>query len=236
MSLTPPRRVEPELLDELGANDPRAQRSRNDLRRINRAMSALAVLKHALDGATSGSPPNTIVELGAGDGSLMLRLARERAAHWPGVHVTLLDRLDLIAPGTIDSLRNLGWTPDVLAMDVFDWLAGPDVTRRDVIFANLFMHHFSTAPLKRVLAGIAQRSRVFFCCEPRRSALPLAASYLIGLLGAGPVTRKDAVSSVHAGFRGQELSELWPNRSAWVLHESSAGLFSHGFLAIRKDS
>lgn len=236
MSLTLPRRVEPELLDMLGADDPRAQRSRDDLRRINRAMSALSVLKHALDGAISGSPPRTIVELGAGDGSLMLRLARGRAAHWPGVHVTLLDRLDLISPATIHALRNLGWTPNVLAMDVFDWLAGPDISRRDVIFANLFLHHFSTALLQRVLAGIAQRCRVFFCCEPRRSAIPLAGSHLIGLLGAGPVTRKDAVSSVHAGFRGQELSELWPSRSGWVLQERSAGLFSHGFLAIRKDS
>jgi hypothetical protein len=236
MDLSLPRRVEPELLDDLGADDPRAQRSRDDLRRIHRAMAALSVLKRALDGATSGSPPHTILELGAGDGSLMLRLAQRRAARWPGVNVTLLDRLDLVTPRTLDALRNLGWTPSVVAMDVFDWLAGPDATRRDVVFANLFIHHFSAEPLARLLAGIEQRSRIFFCCEPRRSALPLAGSHLIGLLGAGPVTRKDAVSSVHAGFRGHELSELWPNKSAWVLHENSAGLFSHGFLAIRKSS
>jgi hypothetical protein len=233
MDLSLPRRVEPELLDDLGADDPRAQRSRNDLRRVHRAMATLSVLTGALDSATSDSPPHTLVELGAGDGSLMLRLAQRRAARWPGVNVTLLDRLDLIAPRTLDALRNLGWTPRVLAMDVFDWLAGPDGTRHDVVLANLFIHHFSTEPLARLLAGIEQRSRVFFCCEPRRSTLPLAASHLIGLLGAGPVTRKDAVSSVHAGFRGRELSALWPNRAEWVLHENSEGPFGHGFLAIR---
>lgn len=236
MDLSLPRRVEPELLDELGADDPRAQRSRVDLRRIHRAMATLSLLKRALDSATSGSPPHTLVELGAGDGSLMLRLARRRAARWPGVDVTLLDRLDLTTPRTLDALRNLGWIPSVVAMDVFDWLARPDGTRRDVVFANLFIHHFSAEPLARLLAGIERRCRVFFCCEPRRSALPLAGSHLIGLLGAGPVTRKDAVSSVHAGFRGHELSELWPNQSAWVLHEHPAGLFSHAFLAIRKSS
>ena len=101
--------------------------------------------------------------------------------------------------------------------DVFDWLARPFAARLDVVFANLFIHHFSAEPLARLLAGIEQRSRVFFCCEPRRSALPLLGSHLIGLLGAGPVTRKDAVSSVHAGFRGHELSDLWPNKSAWVV-------------------
>ena len=234
MDLSLPRRVEPELLDHLGAHDPRAQRSRNDLRRLHRALATLTVLERALDRATSGSPPKTIVELGAGDGSLMLRLAHRRAARWPGVHVTLLDRLNLVAPRTLDAVRNLGWTPRVLAMDVFDWLAGADANLADVIFANLFIHHFSTEPLARMLAGIEQRCRVFFCCEPRRSALPLAGSYLVGLLGAGPVTRKDAVSSVHAGFRGHELSALWPNQSAWFLHENSAGPFSHGFLAIRR--
>ena len=236
MDLSLPRRVEPELLDDLAADDPRAQRCRDDLRRIHRAMAALSVLRRALDRATSDSRPHAILELGAGDGSLMLRLAQRRAARWPGVNVTLLDRLELIAPRTLDALRNLGWKPSVVAMDVFDWLARPDATRRDIVFANLFIHHFSAEPLARLLAGIEQRCRVFFCCEPRRAALPLAGSHLIGLLGAGPVTRKDAVSSVHAGFRGQELSELWPNKSAWVLHEFSAGLFSHGFLAIRKSS
>jgi hypothetical protein len=119
---------------------------------------------------------------------------------------------------------------------VFEWLASPDGSRPDVVFANLFIHHFSAEPLARLLAGIEQRCRVFFCCEPRRSTLPLAGSHLIGLLGAGPVTRRDAVSSVHAGFRGHELSDLWPNKSDWVLQERSAGLFSHGFLAIHKSN
>ncbi len=233
MDLNLPRRVVPELLDDLAPGDPRAQRSRADLRRLHLAMASLSVLKRALDDATSESPPRTIAELGAGDGSVMLRLAQRRAARWPGVHVTLVDRQDLIVPRTLVALRNFGWAPSVVAMDVFDWLAKPDAERWDVVFATLFIHHFSGESLARLLAGIEQRSRVFFCCEPRRSALPLVGSHLVGLLGAGPVTRKDAVSSVHAGFRGGELSELWPNKSAWLLRESSAGLFSHGFLAIR---
>jgi hypothetical protein len=64
MDLSLPRRVEPELLDDLAVDDPRAQRSRDDLRRIHRALATLSVLKRALDSATSGSPPHTIVELG----------------------------------------------------------------------------------------------------------------------------------------------------------------------------
>ena len=146
-----------------------------------------------------------------------------------GIH----DRLDLIDAQTLGDLRDIGWTPNVVAMDVFEWLARPAAARWDIVFATLFMHHFSPDALARLLADIAARSRIFFCCEPRRSALPLAASHLVGLLGAGPVMRQDAVFSVHAGFRAQELSALWPDQRAWQLREYRAGLFSHGLLATR---
>jgi hypothetical protein len=235
MDLSLPRRVEPELLDGLAAEDPRAQRSREDLRRIHRAMATLPIVQRALDRGTKGFVPRTLLELGAGDGSLMLRLALRRASQWPGVRVTLLDRLDLVAGQTLHDMREIGWTPRVVAMDVFDWLAQRDDSRWDAVVANLFVHHFSSGELPRLLAGIAARTGLFLCCEPRRSALALAGSHVIGLLGAGPVTRQDAVSSVHAGFRAQELSDLWPDRQDWVVEEYPAGLFSHCFLAFRKE-
>lgn len=235
MNFSLPRRVEHELLDALAADDPRAQRSRADLRRIHRAMATLPILLRALDRGTRGVVPRSMLELGAGDGSLMLRVARQRARHWADVHVTLLDRLNLVAPRTLDGLREVGWTPSVIAMDVFDWLAGRDRTQWDVIVANLFVHHFSSAELARLLAGIAARTRLFVCCEPRRAFVALAGSHMIGLLGAGPVTRRDAVSSVHAGFRTQELSERWPGRQDWVVDEYPAGLFSHCFIARQKE-
>jgi hypothetical protein len=235
VDLSLPRCVEPELLDSLAADDPRAQRSRADLRRIHRAMATLSIAERALDRGTAGFRPRTLLELGAGDGSLMLRLAQRRAARWPGVAVTLLDRLNVVSPQTSDGLRQVGWTPNVVAADAFAWLARPDATRWDVVVAHLFIHHFSSGDLPRLFAGIAARSRVFLCCEPRRSTLPLTGSRLLGLLGAGAVTRQDAVSSVRAGFRAHELSGLWPDPRDWKLHEYPAGLFSHCFLAIRKE-
>ncbi len=229
------RRVEPELLDVLAAEDPQALRSRKDLRRIHRAMATLSIVQRALDRGTAGCVPRTLLELGAGDGSQMLRLARKRADSWPGADVTLLDRLNLVEPQTLKAIHKLGWIPHVLALDIFKWLEGHDDSRTDLVVANLFMHHFSSNELARIMVGIAARCRIFLCCEPRRSALPLVGSHCIGLLGAGPVTRQDAVSSVHAGFQGKELSELWPNPQDWILHEYPAGLFSHCFLAMRKE-
>ena len=54
-----PRRVTPEILDELPASDPRARRSRADLRRINRIMASVTWLKRGLRAAsaTRGSAP-----------------------------------------------------------------------------------------------------------------------------------------------------------------------------------
>jgi hypothetical protein len=227
------RRVEPELLDGLAAEDPRARRSRDDLRRIHFAMATLRIARRALDRGSAGMQPRTLLELGAGDGSLLLRLAHRKAAAWPALQVTLLDRLNLVSDATLGEFRALGWVPRVVVDDVFDWLAKTRDTQWDILFANLFMHHFSSIELQRLLAWIGARSRMFFCCEPRRAALPLAASHLVGLIGAGPVTRRDAVLSVHAGFRAQELSGLWPDSPDFILSEYPAGLFSHCFLARR---
>ena len=184
MDLSLPRRVEPELLDGLAAEDPRARRSRNDLQRIHRAMATLPIVQRALIVARRHSRPHSLIELGAGDGSLMLRLARRRAARWPDVRVTLLDRLNLVACATQDGLRQVGWNPASRQWMCSTGWQTPDDTRWDVVFASLFMHHFSSSELVRLLRGIAARTQVFLCCEPRRSALPLAGS-MIGLMGAG---------------------------------------------------
>jgi hypothetical protein len=85
-----------------------------------------------------------------------------------------------------------------------------------------------------LLAAVAARTDRFFACEPKRSWLPLVGSHLVGAIGANAVTREDAVLSVHAGFRDQEITAMWPRaRNTWRTHESAAGMFSHCFSAQR---
>lgn len=227
------RSVQPETLDHLVENDPRAIRSRADLRRINRVMGTRGIVLRALRNAVAA--PRRIIELGAGDGTLMLGLARQLAAQWPAVQLTLLDRQHLVTARTIDALRDLGWQVEILTVDVQAWLTQPAPhLRYDLVMANLFIHHFDDAQLTPMLAAIAARTNVFFACEPRRAWLPLSGSHLVAFLGANAVTREDAVLSVRAGFAGDELSAHWPpEHRSWRLHEYAAGLFSHCFLAIR---
>lgn len=227
-----PRRVAPELLDELDPNDPRARRSRRDLRLINRIMRHGALLTSALDTIVQGSSPR-LVELGAGDGTLLLRIARHRAHRWPKAAVTLLDCHPTVTPTTLAELRALGWAVEVVAADALDWLENAPHERDVVLFANLFVHHFEGERLARLLTGIEGVARAFACCEPRRAAVALAGSRLLWAIGCNDVTRHDAVVSVHAGFREHELTEVWSPAGGWHLAETSAGAFSHLFVARR---
>jgi hypothetical protein len=228
-----PRRVEPEMLDHLPETDLRAIRARGDLRRINRVMAARTILSRGIDAATRGRPPRHIVELGAGDGTLLLRVAQRRAANWPGVEATLVDRQDLVSADTRESFAALGWKLRVVTRDVFDWLEETPAVPHGLLFANLFLHHFAGHRLERLLLGIAARCTAFVACEPRRAATALLGSHLVGLLGCNAVTRNDAVLSVRAGFRDAELTTAWPAARGWEIDEYRAGLFSHCFLAKR---
>jgi hypothetical protein len=228
-----PRRVEPEMLDHLAQTDPAAIRARRDLRRINWAMAAPSILCRGIDAATRGRPPRRIVELGAGDGTLLLRVARRRAAKWPGVEATVVDRQDLVSSNTRAGFAKLGWKLRVNTRDVFDWLDETPPVSHDLLIANLFLHHFAGDALARLLAGIAARSTAFVACEPRRAAASVIGSHLVGLLGCNAVSRNDAVVSVRAGFRDAELTAVWPRSGSWHIEEHPAGLFTHRFLANR---
>jgi methyltransferase family protein len=223
-----PRRLETELLDVLPADDPAAVRSRRDLRLLNAVMLhpgilARRMLRHAVD------TPRRIIELGAGDGSLMLRLSRRLARHWPGVAIVLVDQKDAVPSETRKAIAKLGWRENQVTQDVFDFLAKAESA--DIVIANLFLHHFQASQISDVFTRCAKLAPLFIALEPRRAVLPLLGSRLIWLLGCNHVSRHDAVASVRAGFRDRELSALWPDQRAWSLHEGSAGLWTHYFAA-----
>jgi hypothetical protein len=240
-----PRTVAAEALDGLAADDPAAIRSRRDLRRVHRVMGTARIVRRAwkdLPLPSRKSGPLQVLELGAGDGTLMLGVARALAPQWSAVELTLLDRQALMDRDTGAQYAQVGWNAMTAVTDVGDWARGSAdslrqhtaTSRWDVIVANLFMHHFESAQLAGLLAAIAGRAECFIACEPSRDWRALMGSHLIGVLGVNAVTRNDAVLSVRAGFRGTELTALWPGRGAgWQIREVRAGPFSHCFRAMR---
>lgn len=252
-----PRIVQPEWLDRLSPDDPRAIASRADLRRINRLMGhpskiSRLVLEHIESQAWRGRRLR-IADMGGGDGTLLLRLARDWSRRGILADADILDTRAAVRRETTDSFCQLGWSLHVKNVDALDcarsWLrpqqAGDNsatipnnLQSYDIILSNLFLHHFIDGDLAELLAGIAVATRLFIACEPRRSPLGLWAVRALRLIGCTAVTLHDAKASVYAGFTGEELSHLWPGASfsssslSWRLTEGRE-LFSHYFVATR---
>ena len=220
------RIVQPEILDTLSPADPRAIRSRRDLRRVNSWMRNHSIMASALKEKFSDAPKQ-ITELGAGDGNFLLGLAKKLSSCWPNTKVTLLDLQKNVSDETLAAFSKLGWRAEAVIADVFDWPQSSE----EIVIANLFLHHFENERLAELLRIISKRAKLFVAIEPRRSPLPLFFSRLLWAIGCNDVTRHDATVSVWAGFSDEELSSLWPDKNNWRLTERRAGLFSHLFIA-----
>jgi hypothetical protein len=81
----------------------------------------------------------------------------------------------------------------------------------------------------------ARSARVVIALEPRREWWTYAYSHLLWMNGSGPITRHDGPVSIRAGFADRELSALWPDNGGWQLVERPVSLFTHLFIARRKD-
>ena len=181
------RRVEPEILDTLATDDPEAIRSRRDLRVINFIMGnrrwIMAQIRQRRDLAASG-----IVELGAGRGDLLVKLAQ----FGPATGIDLTPR------------------PTTLSSDI-RWIEG-DVLNQvgrvsgGVLVANLFLHHFEPPALRR-LGELAQAFKMLIFCEPHRHEHALWKADRLNPL-VGKTTRHDMPVSIRAGFEPGELAEL----------------------------
>jgi hypothetical protein len=223
------RIVQPEILDTLPPDNPRAVRSRRDLCRVNDWMRNHAIMAGALQQVLHLRAPGQITELGAGDGIFFLRVAQKISARWPDVTATLIDLQRNVTQETFVDIATLGWRAEAVVADVFDWLKTSDT--REIVIANLFIHHFEDVRVAELLRLVSEHAKFFIAIEPRRAAWPLFCSRLLWAIGCNNVTRHDAVVSVHAGFSGLELSALWPDKQNWELAEHRAGIFSHIFIA-----
>ena len=192
----------PEILDSLDPADPRAIRSRRDLRWIDLYLGNSRWMVSRL--RTKTPVPSRILEIGAGEGGL----CRKINAALPSSTVTGLDLLRRPAnlPGDI------GW----VGGDFFQTLPG---TGGDACVGSLILHHFPD-PALRELGGCLRAFRTLAFCEPLRARLPLVFSALSSPF-VGEVTRHDMPVSIRAGFRPGELPALLGlDPKIWKITES----------------
>jgi len=228
------RQVTPEWLDALPAHDPRAAQSRRDIERLNAWMKHDRILAAALAAAIPDPQTPRLVELGAGGGGSLLRVARRLRGRWTHAEATLVDCAAVFEQRSRAEFAALGWRVHAVTNDALAWLREASAAEAEIVVTNLFLHQFATEQVREFFFHAARLARVVVAVEPRRGLVPLLFSQLVGLIGCGPVTRHDAPVSVRAGFTGGELTALWPDRGNWQLTERRAGLFSHRFVARRR--
>jgi hypothetical protein len=223
------RVIEKEFLDELPPNDPRAIRSRRDLQRINLLMGNVRLLARLLRESFT-TPPRLMVELGCGDGTAMLALARRLSWRTP-IRVQLLDMAPVVSQTTLEGFHQLGWSAEILQVNLHDWVRSAHPC--DLIIANLFLHHFRDDELRRFFKAFSEVTKTFVSCDPRRWRPALFSSHFLWAIGCNRITQHDAIVSIRAGFRDRELSALWPASSPFRLREQPGGYASHLFFAQR---
>jgi len=197
------RVIIPEILDSLTPADPRAIRSRRDLRWIDLFLGNSRWIVRQLKKQTP--PPARIIEIGAGEGDLCCKLQTSL----PSSTVTGLDLIQ--RPGNLPEV--IQWRSG----DFFQTLSKIDA---DACVGSLILHHFSDEAL-RDLGARLQSFRSLTFCEPLRSRLPLFLSKLAYPF-LSEVTRHDMPVSIRAGFILGELPPLLGlDSKKWLIRESS---------------
>ncbi|MCB1226556.1 MAG: hypothetical protein KDK99_12145 [Verrucomicrobiales bacterium] len=213
-----PRSMEPEWLDSLPHDDPAAVRSRRDLRWINFFMGNHRWLVRQIRACLA--PNQTLLELGAGDATLLRRLLQSGAAE-----PAQLQAIDL-APPPSDWPREATWHQ----RDLFS----QPLPEADVILANLFLHHFTEAQLAQLASRLPSRCHTFLACEPARRSIHLWQGRLLhGLIRFSPVTQHDLPISVRAGFLGDELPQALALPPRWRIHTQLTALGAYRLIARR---
>lgn len=211
------RVVRPEQLDELDSDDPRAMRSRADLRRINRVMGNLKWLREQV-ARLHESGLRRVIELGAGDGVLARLLVRDH----PELQLTAIDLHD--PPFALHEHPRISWMRgDVMSL--------PLECCGAVVISNLFLHHLESLSLRRLGDSLGSASALL-ACEPQRRVLHLWQARMAAPL-VNSVTRHDMRVSIQAGFRGDDLIKLLALPGDWAWEQRTTWWGSHRLKGVR---
>lgn len=213
------RTVEPEILDSLEVDDPRAIANRRDLRWLNFLMGNFRWIGQQV----SKHPSHSWVEIGAGRGELARYLANKDLLHDTRYHA-----LDL-CPAPIGIAEAVTWEQANLLSD-------KALPSADGLIANLILHQFDDHQLAIIKEKI-QEFTILIINEPARRPIHQFQLKLCKLLGFNDVSMHDGRVSINAGFINNELIELLGlDRQLWEISISSSFLGAYRLIAERRPS
>lgn len=206
-SWTPDRRNDPELMDAPGLPEAEVADAYRVLRRVNRQLGNLAVLRHEArrflreDRPGEGPGPISALDVGSGSGDIPLALAGLPVEGGP-IAAMALDR----DPTAVAAARLRGVPTargDALRLPFAD-------ASVDLVTAVKFAHHFEGPELSRLLAEMARvaRHRVVVLDIRRHRVAYWGFIAWSRVFTRNRLVRFDGPLSVLRGFTADELREV----------------------------
>ena len=190
--------------------DPGAIDSRRDLRLLNALMGHAGLFTQLARKDFPHQPPSRIVEIGAGDGKFLLRVAQRLPKTWRNMDVTFVDLQDLLLADTKIEFAALNWRVRSVEADIFEWLNDTPRENRRHDRQSRFAPFHATRNCPLLFSAVAKKPAPSLRLNRGAAGGRCFARACLSLIGCDAVTCHDAPVSVRAGFTGRELSALWP--------------------------
>ncbi|MES2712183.1 MAG: methyltransferase domain-containing protein [Pseudomonadota bacterium] len=191
----------PEIMDDAGQTEAAFRTALTNLEWLTRVTLGYRPTLRFLDEvvARSGARSLSILDVGAGGGDMLRRIAQwgERR----GIDLTLTG-CDL-SPWAEQHAREVGTPAEWITGDVF---ALPEGRRFDIILCSLFTHHLNEPQLVRFLRLVEERAvRGWLISDLHRHWLSWAGLWvLVRVTLMDPMVRHDSTVSVARGFVGAD--------------------------------
>ncbi len=220
-----PRQRVPELMDDPGISATEHRRALRGLCRLN----ALACLDRAIwpliaAKASAKRGPIRVLDVAAGAGDMIARLARRASIHGAEVQWHACDKSEEALRCASAAAQKQGVTLTTHALDV---LSEPLPGGFDVAYSGLFLHHFDPPKVETILRAMSNAAKCVIVQDLRRTYQGMLLARVVPrLVTRSHVVHTDAVLSVRAaytmdeliqmaagaGMAGADIRPMWPQR------------------------
>ena len=202
LSITPPRRYDPEILEHPSVDDDTIHQSISDVARSNTwFQGARAVVATLTPYFATLGPTATLLDVGTGVGDIPRKAARAAETNGVSLHTIGLDG-ELVLARAARSQVSHAICGNALELPFADRSV-------DIVTCSQLLHHFRDAEATALIREMNRVARVaVIVSDIRRSWLAAAGFWAASFpLRFHPVTRHDGVVSVMRGFIPAELSD-----------------------------
>ncbi len=198
-----PRRLAPEIMDDPGQDEAAFRGALHDLERLNRMTFAYGPTLAFLGRMARGRDRLSVLDVGAGGGDTLRRIAAWGARRGVALDLAGLDRSPWSALHAAETGTPARWiTADLFALN--------EAERFDAVICSLFAHHLEDAELVRFLRWLPARARRgWLILDLHRHWIPWAAVWAgTRLMRMHPMVCHDGPVSIRRGFSRADWRRL----------------------------